>query len=241
MKTLDGREKEKKAVDNILEEMQQQIKLQDLLAAGKEKEAFIQDQIYKAQKAHAENPMDDKQRKTIVDAAVKLPAAERQAFVEGEFDKFNKSRPENTLPPDESKKISGLADQIFTGKKDQATNDALKEMQEQVRLQQLINDGKGRQAFIEEQLAKLAKDRGEALSDESKINVSDMAGKLYDLKNKAGGLDGQKEAPNVDQFAKLGLYNFGEGISKSLDVERNSLLKQIAAKVGLPVIQEVLA
>lgn len=242
MKTLDGREKEKKAVEDIVGEMQNQIKMQDLIAQGKEKEAFIQNEIYKAQKSHADIPMTDEQRKGIADAPIKMPANERQAFIEGEFDKFNKSRPANTLTPDESKNISGLADQIYTGKSNQATSDALKEMRDQLNLQLLINAGKGKQAFIDEQLAKLAKERGEALTDTLREDpkfkeMSDLSGKLYDSKN---GIDVKTETPQVDQLAKIGGYSFGGEMNKSLDVERNSLLKQIAAKVGLPVIQEVL-
>lgn len=45
---------------------------------------------------------------------------------------------------------------------------------------------------------------------------------------------------NYDSLTKIGGYSFGGSASKSLDVERNSLLKQIAEKVGLQSKETVL-
>ncbi len=202
LKKINDQEKAKKTMEGIVGDMQQQIMIQDMLAAGKQREAYIEGELYRLQKTH----------------------------------------PNRANTPEEEKEITGLADTIFTGNADKAQNDMMAEMQEQVRLQELINAGKARQAFIEETLAKFAKQRGEVLSEEAINSITELAGKSFDLNNKGASAPEMKtEVPNVDSFAKLGLYNFGEGVSKSLDVERNSLLKQIAAKVGLPVMQEVLA
>jgi hypothetical protein len=201
LKKINDQEKSKKTMAGIVDDMRQQIMIQDMLAAGKQREAYIEGELYRLQKTH----------------------------------------PDRANTPEEEKKITGLADTIFTGNADKAQNDMMAEMQEQVRLQELINAGKGKQAFIEETLAKFAKQRGEALSEEAINSITELAGKSFDLNNKDKGADMRSEVPQVDQLAKIGGYNFGGGVNQSLDVERNGLLKQIAAKVGIPQTVEVLA
>ena len=57
---------------------------------------------------------------------------------------------------------------------------------------------------------------------------------------KSDNVEPKAEVPNVDSLAKIGGYNFGGAVNQSLDIERNSLLKQIATKVGIPEVREVL-
>lgn len=56
----------------------------------------------------------------------------------------------------------------------------------------------------------------------------------------AGDAGRAPELRIVDSLTKIGMYNFGAAALNSLDVERNSLLREIAAQVGLrPTIVRV--
>ena len=52
----------------------------------------------------------------------------------------------------------------------------------------------------------------------------------------------REERLDFDRWTKLGLYNFGiPNATRSLDIERNNLLRQIAAKLGIKETRTVLA
>jgi hypothetical protein len=94
------------------------------------------------------------------------------------------------------------------------------------------------QAKTQEDIAKRKIDEKTA-----KLETTDTLGEV-----RTGGTGDKKKEKdyndsklNYDSLSKLGLYNFGVGTNRSLDVERNSLLKQIAEKVGLQVPQTMLA
>ena len=173
---------------------------------------------------------------------------EKEAFIEGELVKLRKDHG-GDLSFSQTSEAVGLAGKLFDAgtEKDKAGErkklaDMLADMKLKLDLQTKINAGKEKEAFITEELARLKPDNRDLTSGEA-AQISGMAGQLYDAKAKAPRDEKTGERMDVDRLTKLGLYNFNFGgmrDTKSLDIERNSLLKRIAEKVGIPVERTML-
>lgn len=61
------------------------------------------------------------------------------------------------------------------------------------------------------------------------------AGKSKTAAVAPAGEKNQKNRVDVDSLTKIGMYNFGAGISTNLDRERNNLLQDIVDKLGMPL------
>ena len=66
-------------------------------------------------------------------------------------------------------------------KKNDRINEEIKELERKYKIQQMINQGKGKEAAIEEALARARKRAGGSLSADQEARIRDITGKSYDL------------------------------------------------------------
>jgi hypothetical protein len=124
------------------EDKEQEIKLQELLNAKKERQAAIEKELYE-------------RRKTLG----------------------------RELTQDEVTKVTADTGKLFDLQKDKESKKQIEDMQEKLKLQTLVNEGKKREAAIEEALDAAKKTVNRDLTDSEQKNISGIAGKLFDAQH----------------------------------------------------------
>jgi hypothetical protein len=93
------------------------------------------------------------------------------------------------------------------------------DMEHELKMQQMINDGMAREAAIEDEIYK-AKQRSSELTEQQIADIADMAGQMYDLKNSEDAKKQKDQSFKVDtDVAKTALERIGAimGGGKSSD------------------------
>ncbi len=151
------------------------------LADEKAREARKQAEI-DAQSADDLKAMEDKLRwQKMINEGKEREVAIEQALAE------EKGKLKRDFTGPEDKAIRRLAGETYdaeqAGKKTKEEKDPVGDLQEKLRLQNMLNDGKEREVAIEEALAAAAKATGKELTSDERGTVADLAGKLFDAKN----------------------------------------------------------
>jgi hypothetical protein len=121
-----------------------------------------------------------------------------------------------------------------------AVASVITDMEDKVRLQKMLNDGKEREVAIEEALISARKKAGRDLSPGEAAKVAGGAGSLFDLSAKPGeaanaaGVSGRGSSEFSDSLRRIGgtIGATGGSAGITLDKERNKLLVKSAASLA---------
>lgn len=119
---------------------------------------------------------------------------------------------------------------------DASVANALKGMEEKVRWQKMINDGKEREVAIENELAAAADKAKRPLTDDEKASLSASAGALFDLSQKAGKEDAARSpllndrTDITDAVRRIG-GNIGSAEGNATANKTTGLLTDIKARL----------
>jgi TP901 family phage tail tape measure protein len=133
-------------------------------------------------------------------------------------------------------------------KQQKTIDDMTEELNQQLRLQKMIMEGKEREAKIEEELLKIRKRANRELTEQEVANISKVVGESYDLSQRGKNWTGNALPPVQpeiisDSLRRVGGYHGGSANESLIDVSKktlseiediNSRIMIIENKIGTP-------
>lgn len=118
-------------------------------------------------------------------------------------------------------------------KQQKIINDMTDELNQQLRLQKMIMEGKEREAKIEEEILKIRKRANRELTEQEVANISKVVGESYDLSQRGKDRTGKAGTGNVlqpvqpeiisDSLRRVGGYHGGSANESLIDVSKKTL------------------
>lgn len=118
----------------------------------------------------------------------------------------SKAYAEQQKKADELYGKAGIDEYNKFAKEEKAISDSIQALQEKINIQKLLNDGKAKEAAIQEAINQAEDKAGRSLSDGEKSTLSDLAGQEFDLSQKAAGYNPQamESAISTDSVKRIG-------------------------------------
>jgi len=85
------------------------------------------------------------------------------------------------LTPDETIDIASKAQDALNAKNRASLQERMQGIDQQLKQQRMLNDGLGKEAYVDQQIYDVEKQRGSKLSDQERTDFASKAGALYDL------------------------------------------------------------
>lgn len=152
---------------------------------------------------------------------------QRELAIEKALDAYRAKVGGRELKANETQDITAAAGSAFDAKVDKQLEAQIKSLLEQARIQKMINEGKEREAFIQQKINEAEKASGK-LSDMDKSAIETAAGTLFDMQHqtkKEAGSKGQDAQPA--RFTSLEGYGGGYAGLKAASSGANSTVDQV--------------